>query len=130
VKIKRKDNRSGMVAHVYPFADNEHVRIRVERGREFGEPGWEPEARVHWSAFMPQGVEFARQYAEAILEACRIGEEMNAVPDHEHTTPGGYMVEYQRGHTVLWERVEEGAEVPMYDGFTVAKVPPRHQCKQ
>lgn len=124
MKIERQDNRYGMTALVHPFDDDEHIQIRVERGREFGRPQWEPEARVHWSAFMPKGIGFARQYAAAILEACRIADEMSAVPDHEYTTSGGYMVEYRRGDNAIWKRIEEGADVPMHDGWTVAKVPP------
>lgn len=124
MKVIRGDNQCAMRAEIYPFADSQ-LHITVERERETGaEPfgsKWEAGASVNWSALGSRDVETTRLYASAILEACRIADEMNAVPDHEHTTPGGYMVIYRHGETgrEMGRRIESGADVPMYDGWLV-----------
>src|ERR1044072_7832436 len=122
MRVKRHDDEFRMRAEIFAFDDSDGHTVNVERQRDlFHLSKWEAGPRINGSAFGNPPVEMPRLYAAAMLEACRIADEMNAVPDNELTTPGGYMVAYERDGRSHWERIGEGAEVPMYDGWTVAR---------
>src|ERR1044072_857871 len=97
MRVRRQDDEFRMRAEIFAFDDSDGHTVNVERQRDlFHLSKWEGAARINWLGFGNPTVEMARLYAAVMLEACRIADEMNAVPDNELTAPGGYMVAYER----------------------------------
>jgi hypothetical protein len=55
--------------------------VRVARRRRPENPAEWDEVEMSWSLHNPRDIKSARAYGEAILEACRIGEEMSVLAD-------------------------------------------------
>jgi len=76
MRIVKEDSEYRRLVTVYPFDDGDAGRVRVERSVDFGSSDWGP-VEIHYGCFSPVNVERARAHAEAILEGCRIAEEMS-----------------------------------------------------
>lgn len=81
MRIEKDDSEFTRRTLIYPFDDGDAGRVYVERRRRRGNlDEWE-EVRLNYSMFGNPTVEQARAHAEAILEGCRIAEEM-AITDY------------------------------------------------
>ena len=76
MRIELYNTDHSRLVSVFPFY-GEYTSISVGKRKPIGKDSWEP-VRINWPCIGAQDIQTTRAFAEGMLKACEIAEEMEA----------------------------------------------------